>query len=286
MSRFPPGCFGGCLPRETKCGEGAFPVWGTDGRCPVLPKDLLREFLAEDKSLLLPYHWHTVNQARQNSCTAADLCNIMMLHREIEGKNRYVLSQASLYAYDGITIHDDGSFTLHKRRSDTGMNLEVAMLIAQVSGLGPRFRSAVGSPGDDIPYIDQHDWQQRDWPDDVVKVSAAFRLGEAWDIPDYWAMLSAVKLGFGVARGMSNHCVGQVHPRLVLGSWEGYGEGNNGLHEWGTTEREINGGINQFGAWAFRCSAPSDAPVVPGVVPDIVVDVIRRRRIRIFGRRR
>ncbi len=274
------GKFRGCLPRETKCGEGAFPVWGTDGRCPVLDKSLLREFIAEDKSLLLPYHWHTVNQGRQNSCTASDLANLMMLCREMEGKPREVLSQASLYAYDGITIHDDGTYTLHKRRSDNGMNLEVAMLISQVRGLAPRLRDA--SSGS---YVAQYDWQQNDWPDDVAEVSAGFRLGEAWDIPDYWAMLSAVKLCYGVARGMAGHCVGQVHPRLVLGTWEDYGEGNNGLHEWGTSEREINAGINQFGAWAFRCTAPHDAELVEGTVPPIADRIIRDRRRRRWGRR-
>ncbi len=279
MSQIPEGKLGGCLPRETKVGEGAFPVWGTDGRCPVLPKELLREFIAEDKSLLLPYHYHTVNQSRQSSCTAADLTNLMMLCREIEGKPRRVLSQASIYAYDGITIHDDGTYALHERRSDSGMNLEVAMLIAQCRGVAPSFRKSDGAH-----FVRQYDWKQDDWPDDVAEVSAAYRLGEAWDIPDYWAMLSAVKLGYGVARGMDNHAVGQVHPRLVLGSWEDYGTGNNGLHEWGTTERKVNQGIAQFGAWAFRCTAPSDATLVQGRVPD-VPDNIRDRRRRRWGRR-
>ncbi len=281
MSQIPAGKRGGCLPRFTKCGEGAFPVWGTSGRCPILPKSLLREFIEEDRSPLLNYHWHTIDQSRQSSCTASDLGNLMMLCREFEGKPRRVLSQASIYAYDGITIHEDGSYTAHTRRSDTGMNLEVAMLLAQVQGMAPRWRGSVAGE----PYVEQYDWQQRDWPDDFAEVSAEFRLGEAWDVPDYWSMLSAVKLGYGVARGMDNHCVGQVHPRLVLGSWESYGEGKNGLHEWGTSEREINRGIEHYGAWAFRCTAPSDSPVVPGVVPDIADNVIRRRRRRRWGRR-
>jgi hypothetical protein len=271
VTQIPSGKLGGCLPRETKCGEGAFPAWGTDGRCPLLPTDLLREFIAEDRSPLVDFHWHTINQSQQSSCTASDLGNLMMLCRAVEGKLPVVLSQASIYAYDGITIRDDGSYTLRRRRSDNGMNLEVAMLIAQCRGMTP------------TDYVSQYDWKQKNWPDDVSAISARFRLGEAWDVPDYWSMLSAVKLGFGVARGMDNHCVGQIHPRLVLGSWEDYGVGDNGLHEWGTTEREINRGISQFGAWAFRCTAASDASVVLGCEPPIEDAAIRRRRRQKWG---
>jgi len=282
MTQIPPGKSAGCLPRETRCGEGAFPVWGTDGRTPILDRELLREFVREDRSMLLDYHWHTVNQRSQSSCTASDGANLMMLCREVEGKPRRILSQASLYAYDGITIHDDGTFTPHRRRSDTGMNLEVLMLLAQCRGFAPRFRD--GNSG--AHYIEQYDWRQQDWPDDVPEVSAQFRLGEAWDVPDYWSMLSAVKVGYAVARGMANHCVGQVHPRLVLGTWEDYDDdADHGLHEWGTSEREINQGINTYGAWAFRCTAPSDAAVVLGREPNIADDVIRRRRRRRWGLR-
>jgi len=277
MSQIPPGKLGGCLERETKCGEGAFPVWGTDGRTPVLDRSVIE---AAADGLLLPHHWHTVNQSRQSSCTASSLANSMMLRREVEGKPRVVLSQASLYAFDGITIHDDGTYTAHKRRSDTGMNLETAMLLAQCRGLAPRFRD------DGTPYVRQYDYDQNDWPHDVAEVSAGYRLGEAWDVPDYWAMHSARVLGFAVARGMDNHAVLQVTKDRVLGTWENYNDdADHGLHEWGTTEREINRGIDQFGAWAFRCTAPSDAELVPGHEPRIADDVIRERRRRRWGRR-
>ena len=276
MTHVPDGCRTGCLPRETVCGEGAFPVWGTDGRTPILDRRVIE---ASSGRLLLHHHWHTINQSRQSSCTASDFGNLMMLTRAVEGKPRVVLSQASIYAYDGITIHDDGTYTLHKRRSDSGMNLEVAMLIGQCRGMAPKYRD------DGTPYVQQYDWQREEWPDDVEKVSAAYRLGEAWDIPDYWSMLSAVVMGFGVARGMDNHCVGQITKTHVLGSWENYGTGDNGIHEWGTSEREINRGIEQYGAWAFRCTAPSDAAVVRGHEPRIDDDVIRRRRRRRWGRR-
>ncbi len=275
MTQFPPGKLGGCLPRETRLGEGAFPVWGTDGNTPVLSRDVIA---AATDGMLLNYHWHTINQSRQSSCTPSSLGNSMMLRREIEGKPRVVLSQASIYAFDGITIHDDGTYTLHTRRSDGGMNLEVAMLIAEVRGMAPRFRQ------DGTPYVKQYDYDQDNWPDDVVEVSASYRLGEAWDVPDYWAMQSALALGYAVCRGMDNHAVLQIKKDFVLGSWEDYGTGNNGLHEWGTSEREVNRGIATFGAWAFRCTAPSDATIVQGRVPD-VPDNIRDRRRRRFGRR-
>ena len=134
------------------------------------------------------------------------------------------------------------------------------------------------------PYVDQYDWRGKRWPSDWRTEANKHRIAEAWDIPDYWSMLSAIVLGYPVVRGMAKHCVLQVTKTDVLNSW-GTNWGNNGIGPWASSEREITQGIEYYGAWALRCTAAEDAPMVEGQMPPIGDEIIRRRRWRRWGRR-
>ena len=67
----PDGMGTGCQLRTTKCGEGLFAMYGSDGTPPMLSNRQLDELIPTNGSLLLPYHTHTINQSSQSSCCAA-----------------------------------------------------------------------------------------------------------------------------------------------------------------------------------------------------------------------
>ncbi len=289
MTSVPNGCKTGCLPRETRLGEGAFALYGTDGAVPLLPDP-------KGTYDLHAYHWWTPSQKYLSSCTTGLGINDITTRREIEGKDRIKFAMAGLYAFDGITIRKDGDldvFECHHRRSDTGMALETMYLILQLQGVPP-------AEIDGVPYIDPLDWKglrEGRWPGDWREQANKYRMSdEIWDAPDSLAILSGLEYGCCGGRGADNHAVLQIDPDDVLGSWgEGYGHKGRGtvggIHEWGGSlltqrgRRNADAGIRIYGGFCSRASRAEDAAPFEGVVPRIEDDVIRRRRRRRFGRR-
>ena len=296
MNAIPPGKHGGCLPRETKFAEGPFatlPTYGTDGTPLVLPWS---EIDALDGMLLDTYHWYTPDQNGLSSCTTGMYENCMAMLREMEGKSRVKFAMAGLYAFDGITIHGDGDldvFEVHHRRNDGGMNLETALLIAQLQGIPPR-------EIDGVPYVDPLDWQglrKGRWPGDWRVEAAKYRFSpECYDVPTCQATFAELVHGRGTCRGQDGHAIFQAYKNLVKGTWGArYGGRGDGVHEWGDTStvsgrRRVNAGIEQYGAFSPRATLPEDAPPSEGIVPPIEGDREedenrRFRRKRRWGRR-
>jgi len=292
MTQFPPGKFGGCLPRETEPGAGVFPAYGTDGSVPILDWDAINEW---DGDALHAFHWWTPDQKNTRGCTTGMGVNVLSIIRELEGKPRVKHAMAGLYAFDGITIRKDGDldvYECHHRRSDTGMNLETMFLILQLQGVPP-------AEIDGVPYVDPLDWKglrAGRWPGDWREQASKCRLSdEVWDMPNSQAMLSGIVEGYTGARGKSDHAVLQIDKELVLGSWgEDYGTTGagtvGGCHPWGdlSTERgrrDVDNGIQRYGGFCCRASRAEDAPPCEGVVPRIEDKVIRERRRRRWGRR-
>jgi len=293
MNQIPPGKFGGCLPRETKCGEGPFPVYGTDGETPIYDWDTINKWHGTD---LHNYHWWTPDQDGTNGCTTGMGVNVITLLRAMENKPRVKLAMAGLYCWEGISIVKDGDrdvFQLHPRTSDDGMNLETMFLILQLQGVPP-------AEIDGEPYVDPLDWQGRArgrWPGDWRQEAAKYRLSnELWDIPDSQGLLSGIIAGFPGGRGQGKHAVCQIDKTDVLGSYgekyghKGHGE-VGGIHEWGDTStaagrRAVDAGIDYYGAFCGRATLPENADPYEGVVPRIDDRIIRQRRRRRWGRRR
>ena len=294
MSEIPEGRCGGCLPRESRFGEGAFPKYGMDGAVPVLPDP-------QGTYTLHDYHWWTPNQKHLSSCTTGMGINDLTTRREIEGKKRIKFAMAGLYAFGGITIRKDGdidTYECHHRRADNGMALETMYLILQLQGVPP-------AEIDGVPYIDPLDWKglrEGRWPGDWREQANKYRMSdEIWDAPDSIAILSGLEFGCGGGRGADNHAVFQIDPDDVLGTWgEDYGHTGKGtvggVHEWGGSlltargRRNADAGIRIYGGFCSRASRAEDAPPCEGIVPAIEGDSEedhnrRRRRRRRFGRR-
>ena len=293
MPRIPRGRFGGCLPRQTKFGQGPFRPWGTDGTTPVFDSEMIQLVIDNNKAEgLHNCHWWTPDQNGTNGCTTGMTVNGMTVLREKEGKPRVKFAMSSLYQWAGITINEDGSYTLHPRRSDNGMELETALLIAQLQGIAP-------AEIDGEPYIDDLDWQgghKGRWPGDWQKRASRCRFStEVWDMLNSLHVLTGVMLGNLCGRGQDVHAVLQIDPRLVLGSYgEDYGETGpgevGGCHKWGNLltasgRRAVDAGIEDYGAFCFRATLPEDAPPSEGLVSEEVRDRVRFFRRRRFGRR-
>jgi hypothetical protein len=85
--------FTGCLPRETKVGDGTFPIWGDTPDTPLIPR-------SEWKDVELDHvAWMVKNQKSQSSCASAATVGAIMLQREMQGLPRVELSQASIYRF-------------------------------------------------------------------------------------------------------------------------------------------------------------------------------------------
>lgn len=285
MPRIPRGRFGGCLTRQTMPGRGPFRPWGTDGSVPVLDYDAIAE---HEATSLHNFHWWTPDQNGTNGCTTGMTVNEMTIIREKEGKPRVKLAMSSLFQWDGITINSDGSYMLHPRRSDNGMELETALLIAQLQGIAPKEINGE-------PYIDDLDWRgghQGRWPGDWRQQAAKYRFSdEVWDVLNSQCVLSGVVLGDPVGRGQDRHAVCQIDKEDVLGSYgEDYGHKGHGeiggIHPWGNLQtasgrRAVDAGILAYGAFCVRATLPEDAPPSEGLISEVMKD-----RVRIFGRRR
>ena len=287
--KIPNGRRGGCLPRQTKPSRGPFAAWGTDGSTPILDWDAINEYPAEG---LHNCHWWTPDQNGTNGCTTGMGVNTITLLREKEGKPRVKFAMSSLYQWDGITINGDGSYTLHPRRSDSGMELETMFLILQFQGVAP-------AEIDGVKYIDDLDWQgghKGRWPGDWREQASKYRLSsEVWDVLSSEAVLSGVVLGNPVGRGQDVHAVCQIDKEDVLGSYgEDYGNKGHGtvggIHSWGdlttaTGRRRVDAGIAYYGGFCPRATLPEDAPPSEGLVSEQVRDRVRFFRRRRFGRR-
>lgn len=225
----------GCLPRESKVGDGAFPVFKDEWL--ILPKD----WQFYDEVSLVPHVKHIINQARQGSCNPAMSCGVTSLVRNMAGLDDIVFAQAGLYAFDRIL--DSGE--LVPRRSDSGMALDTSLKLLQKVGCSPKEWNGK-------PWINQYDWQGYrvgNWPSNWREVASRFTMKEWYDCPTLEHIISARCLGVPVGYGCKGHAVARIAKDKDLNSWD-YSWGDNGIGEW-ATYREIEKQIAMYGAWAY-----------------------------------
>lgn len=238
----------GCLPRVSKVRDGTFRVFGDPGTDtpPLIPESQWKDYR---HITLESCHWHTIDQAQQGSCCAAMGSGIIILGRELAGLTPKVMSQASLYAFDGIERNGN----LIPRRSDNGMAIDTCWALLEKIGVAP------------VDVIAQYDWEgflRGRWQEDWRDHSAKNRMLEVWDCPSYKHIVSANILGFPVGYGCKGHAVIRIGWEKDLNSW-GPGWGNNGVGRW-ATRREIEASIGSYGAWAFRVvTDPTDDGDLP-----------------------
>lgn len=235
--------FTGCLPRTTKVGDGTFPIYGDPGTGtpPLIDESDWKQY---EHITLEPLRWHTIDQARQGSCCASMGAGITMLGRAMAGLSPRVLSQASLYAFDGI----DSRGNLIPRRADNGMAIDTCWALLRKIGVAP------------VSIIDQYDWEgyrRGRWPDGWQRDSAENILLEAWDCPAFEHIVSANCAGFPVGYGCKGHAVVRIGWDKDLNSW-GLNWGNKGVGRW-ATRREIERDLPRYGAWAYRVSTDATA---------------------------
>jgi len=226
----------GCKPRTTKLGE-RFPIFGGPGS--DVPEPMTDSELAEyADNNLIPYHWHTVDQGSQGTCCISAGCGAVMLCRELAGLERVVLSQASLYAFDGI----DSRGNLIARTRDDGQAIDTCLELFSKVGACP------------VDVINQYDWQgykRGNWPDDWRETAKQYRITEAWDAPSARHMRTGVALGYVGIYGLRSHAVVRISQTEDLNSW-GPGWGRNGIGQWAKNMQDLDNGIRQYGGWLLR----------------------------------
>lgn len=240
----------GCLPRVTKVGDGTFKVFGeTDDTPPLMTDAELEEFVHVD---LKGLHYHTIDQKSQGTCCACMGAGLTMLCREMAGLARIIMSQASLYAFDGI----DSRGNPIPRRSDNGMAIDTCLLLLKHIGVAP------------VSVIDQYDWEgyrQGRWPKDWREHSRKNRILEAWDAPSARHLLSGIAHGCAGGYGLRGHAVIRIGPKDDLNSW-GTGYGINGIGQWAKNIPDLDDGIKRYGAWLARVlTDPTDDGDLPMV---------------------
>lgn len=139
----------GALPRVmSRCGDGFIPeltddylisesAWPKFSR---IAGPIVRRFAVESPD---------IDQWQQGSCTYSALMHNVMQRRAAMGMDNVLLAQSTGYAFDGVT----GSGELIPRRYDSGMALDVAIMIGRIVG---------GAPAS---VIDPFDWKRKNWPD-------------------------------------------------------------------------------------------------------------------------
>ncbi len=221
--------FTGCLPRETKVGDGAFRIVGEDPDVPLVPQD-------EWKDVDLDIAWMTMNQGPQNSCASAMTVGAIMHAREMAGLPRVQLSQASIYRF------------VNGGR-DMGSGIDRNLIQAQEVGCVP------------VDVIDQYDWRGKDWPANWKDIAKDYRITEAFDAPSYAHCVSGLQkghiFGVGIAWGGGGHAILGVGYRkrdgaIKIRNSHGAGYGTNGA-EWLPKSRFA--GITSYGAWIIRCAS-------------------------------
>jgi len=232
----------GCLPRQSKVGDGTFRIFGEDGT-PKTPRENWENWKQNTMEHLV---WHVIDQASQGSCCASAGCGTTMLGREFAGLDRVVLSQASVYAFDGITSGGEPI----PRRYDNGMAIDTCLQLLTKIGACP------------TSVISQYDWQgyrAGRWPENWREIALRYRILEALDCPTYDRAMEAVTTGFPVLYGAKGHAIVRVVWDKDLNSW-GKDWGKNGIGVWATAV-EMKRSIPSYGAWALRVTIdPTDDP--------------------------
>jgi hypothetical protein len=232
----------GCLPRESKLGDGTLPLMSDDW---LVPWDELEERLEQNGPIIERFANQTpwIYQGSQGSCTTATAGHGIQLLNAMEGEpNPPLLSQATLYRWSGI----DSRGNLVQRRSDNGMALDVAMRLLMKIGMAPA--DETGRRG--IPPMD---WSGDDWPDNWRELAAPNRSLEVIDCSRSMHHLLSM-----MTRGPVRHGY-DVHSRLAVRAmdWKGgkpqrFRLKNSWRSEpWHTlTYAQMESGLRTYGAYA------------------------------------
>jgi len=226
----------GCLPRESKPGDGTFRVVPDDW---LIPEKDWKTYHANN---LIPYVWHVINQGRQNSCCACAGAGIVMLARERQGLDRVLLSQAVPYHFG------NGG-------RDGGMAIDTCLRELLKHGTCP------------ADVVDPYDWRRSHWPSEWEEIGELYKPFEWMDCPTYEHAGSMLAHGHPVIYGAMGHAVVRVANGMFtdtpdLNSWPDWQE--KGLGRW-ATEREFRRGIEGgYGAWALRYAVdpPNDGDLL------------------------
>lgn len=244
----------GCLPRTSNVGDGTFEVVGDDE---LIPR---KDWPKHQTERMVPHIRQHINQRYQGSCCASAGCHASMLARAMAGLEDVLLSQASLYAFDGF----DSQGKLIPRRSDNGMAIDTCLRLLQEIGACP------------ASVIDPMDWEgyrRGNWPDDWKEKAKPYQIVKGRDVPTFDHAVSRVMRGNPVHYGTAGHAV------LMIGWIEGYGHLDWNTHglDWGDiapgvgqwrSERETERGIRQYGAWELvLMTDPIDDGDLPACLP-------------------
>jgi len=160
----------GCLPRTAEAGS-IFPVFGSDGRIPVIPRSEWKA-CRWDHFILNVY-----DQKNTGMCNAFASIQAMHMLRQAAGYAHVELSAGNLYG------------RINGGR-DAGSTLVDAIRELQTRGV---CRAAL------VPHFD---WQPYKWPPNWEDDARRYRVLEAWDCPTFEHIASAIQLGFGVNVGI------------------------------------------------------------------------------------
>ena len=166
----------GCLPRESKLGDGEFKIFDPGKAKPMRTIEL---------STIQLYAWHRINQLQQGSCAGCAVTQFVLILREIMGLARIILGQAVPYG-------------MSNGGSDSGASIDAICRAITKTGTCP------------VDYIDQYDWQgykRKSWPDGWEQEAAKYRVLEWYDCPDLETMKAANDLGFPVVYGCDGHAL-------------------------------------------------------------------------------
>lgn len=130
-----------------------------------------------------------IYQGNQGSCTTAASGHCVMDRNAEEAETVELLSQATLYAWDGIS----SSGELVPRRSDSGMALITAIRLLDLIGMAPE------------SVIDPMDYRRRNWPADWRGHASPNRLLEWKRLNSLQAIKTALAHPVPVLHGYSGH---------------------------------------------------------------------------------
>jgi hypothetical protein len=130
-----------------------------------------------------------IYQGNQGSCLPSTVGHACMDRNAEEGEKVVLLSQATLYAWDGIGSNGE----LIPRRSDSGMALITGIRLLEAIGMAP------------ASVIDPMDYRRQDWPPDWRDHASPNRLLEWKRLPSLQAIKTAIAQPVPVLHGYGGH---------------------------------------------------------------------------------
>jgi hypothetical protein len=221
----------------SRCGDGFIPELGNSY---ILPEstwsencraagEIVRRFAVESPD---------INQKQQGSCTYSALLHCVMQRRAAMGMASILLAQCTGYAWDGISSSGEPI----PRRSDTGMSLDVAIILGRMRG---------GIP---VEHVDPLDYRRRNWPVNHFELGYDNSVDEWRDVSRSMShIVSSLGNGIPVLHGYARHSRMLVRFDTERNEFEfknTYGSKWNGDGFGWLTWRQVDEGRRQYGAFS------------------------------------